>query len=199
MSPIEIGRSYDAITDRWSSPRHPLPGVPAHQRAVQFLNTRRPALDAGCGCNGRLTDYLESLGFAVEGVDVSHRMIELARRRNSRANFYHADLCQWQLPRKYDLITAWDSVWHIPLARQPAVLGKLCSGLDPAGVVIFTTGGTDQPAEVHDSPMGVPMYTATLGIPQTLALLAEYDCVCRHLEFDQWPHSHVYIIAQRRF
>jgi hypothetical protein len=41
------------------------------------------------------------------------------------------------------------------------------------------------------------MYHATLGIPKTLQVLAEASCVCRHLEYDQYPEDHVYVIAQR--
>jgi RimJ/RimL family protein N-acetyltransferase len=41
------------------------------------------------------------------------------------------------------------------------------------------------------------MYHATLGIPKTLHVLADAGCVCRHLEYDQYPENHVYLIAQR--
>jgi RimJ/RimL family protein N-acetyltransferase len=41
------------------------------------------------------------------------------------------------------------------------------------------------------------MYHATLGISKTLHVLAEAGCVCRHLEYDQYPEAHVYLIAQK--
>lgn len=62
---------------------------------------------------------------------------------------------------------------------------------------MFTTGGTDAPEEKRDSHMGPPMYHATLGIPKTLHALAEAGCVVRHLEYDQYPEAHVYLIAQK--
>jgi hypothetical protein len=68
--------------------------------------------------------------------------------------------------------------------------------MTPGGVIIFTLGGTAEAGEVRDAHMGVPMYTATLGVPRTLALLAEFGCACRHLEYDQHPELHVYVIAQ---
>ena len=82
------------------------------------MKTRGNALDVGCGCNGRLIDLLRSEGFTVEGIDVSERMVALARRRDPDVQFYHADICEWNLPRKYDFITGWDSIWHVPLANQ---------------------------------------------------------------------------------
>jgi SAM-dependent methyltransferase len=197
MTPTDVGRSYDAITRRWEAPRHPLGGLPQHRRALQFVTARNHALDAGCGCDGRLIEFLRGLGFEVEGVDVSERMIALARLRHPELRFHHADICRWELPRQYDFITGWDSIWHVPLAEQEAVLGKLCDGLNRGGVLIFSMGGTDRPGEVQDDHMGVPMYTATLGIPKMLGVLAGHGCVCRHLEYDQYPELHVYVIAQR--
>lgn len=197
MNPAEVGQSYDAIAHRWQTPEHPLSGLAPHERALQFVKKRGHALDVGCGCNGRFIDLLTGQGFEVEGVDVSERMIALARQRDPGIRFYQGDICGWVLPRPYDFITGWDSIWHVPLDAQGGVLRKLCDGLREGGVLIFTMGGVDQPGEVRDAHMGPPMYTATLGIPQTLALLAQGGCVCRHLEFDQYPQPHVYIIAQK--
>lgn len=197
MTPTEVGRSYDAITHLWHAPARPLNGLAEHQRAMRFVRNRRHALDVGCGCNGRLIDCLLGKGFAVEGVDVSQRMVELARQRHPQVPFHQADIRHWPLPREYDFITAWDSIWHVPLGDQEAVLRKLCAGLSSGGVLIFTMGGTDQPHETRDTHMGVPMYTATIGIPAMLRLLADSGCICRHLEFDQLPHLHVYVIAQK--
>jgi len=142
-------------------------------------------------------EYLRAQGFEVEGIDVSERMIALARQRHPDTRFHHADICRWELPRQYDFITGWDSIWHVPLAEQESVLRKLCDRLNSGGVLIFTMGGTDQPGEVQDDHMGVPMYTATMGIPKMLAVLAECGCVSRHLEYDQYPQLHVCVIAQK--
>lgn len=162
-----------------------------------FVRNRHRALDVGCGSSGRIIALLQSFGFDVEGVDISSRMIELARRRHPEVTFHQADICEWNLPGKYDFISAWDSVWHVPLGRQDEVLKKLAGGLKESGVLIFTTGGVDSPSEKYDSAMGPRMYHSTLGIPNILKLLAETGCICRHLEYGQHPDLHVYIIAQK--
>jgi hypothetical protein len=35
-----------------------------------------------------------------------------------------------------------------------------------------------------------------LGIPATLRVISEAGCVCRHLEYDQYPELHLCVIAQ---
>jgi SAM-dependent methyltransferase len=198
MNPTEIGQAYDQLAEQWNSdafPRHN--GIAPHERAIAFCRQKRHALDVGCGSSGRIVDVLTSHGFGVDGVDVSTRMIDLARRRHPDVAFHHADVCEWTLPRRYDLISAWDSIWHVPLTGLEPLLAKLMRALAPGGVFIFTTGGVDSPGESVDSTMGPRVYYSALGIPRTLEVISECGCICRHLEYDQHPESHLYVIAQR--
>jgi SAM-dependent methyltransferase len=198
MTPEEIAKSYDQIADQWNSGDFPRAnGIEQHERAIAFLKERRHALDIGCGSSGRIIDHAIGHGFNIEGLDVSHRMIELAKKRHPSITFHHADITNWKFSKKYDFISAWDSIWHLPLADQEMVLTKILRGLTNGGVCIFTTGGLDAPEEKTDSAMGPPMYYSVLGIPRTLQLISDSQCVCRHLEYDQYPELHLYVIAQR--
>lgn len=199
MDPIDTGRAYNEIAERWNSDAfYRENGIAQHERAIAFVTNRGRALDVGCGSSGRFIDLLLSSGFDVEGVDISERMIELARNRHPDTIFHHADICRWELPTRYDFISAWDSIWHVPLGENEKVLRKLLRGLAPGGICIFTTGARDAPEEKTDANMGPEVYFSVLGIPRTLEVLAECDCICRHLEYDQYPELHLYIIAQKR-
>jgi len=118
MTPCEIAKSYDQLAERWNSDQFPRDnGIEQHKRAVVFLKERPHDLDIGCGSSGRIIDLLISYGFAVEGFDISSRMIKLAKQGHPDVTFHHADICEWEFPRKYDFISAWDSIWHLPLAQ----------------------------------------------------------------------------------
>lgn len=198
MVPSDIAQSYDQIAERWHSDTFsPTNGIAQHERAIAFLPQKRHALDIGCGASGRIVGLLLRHGFTVEGVDISARMLELARARHPAVTFHHADICQWPLPRQYDLISGWDSIWHLPLAEQEPVLRKLMAGLTPGGILIYTTAGLDAPTEKVDEAMGVPVSYGVLGIPHTLRLIDACGCVCRHLEYDQYPELHFYLIVQK--
>ncbi len=197
MHPNEIGRSYDQIAHIWQESHIQSNGIPQFERAIKFTKEGKYALDIGCGSSGRFIDLLAHHAFEVEGIDISERMIALAKQRHPNITFYHEDICTWAFPRKYDFISAWDSTWHLPLNEQEPVLKKICEGLNKNGVFIFTTGGLDEPGEKSDASMGPPVHYSVLGIRRTLELLSEFGCVCRHLEYDQLPESHLYIIAQK--
>lgn len=203
MKPADVARSYDSIAERWRSDRFPEEhGRALHERALAFVEApprgrSAAALDIGCGASGRILELMLGSGFTAEGLDLSEKMLELARERHPDLTFHHADICDWEFPRRYDFISAWDSIWHVPLYLQESVLRKILAGLSPGGVFIFTMGGIDEPGEVRDSAMGPPMYHATLGVPRVVEILAESGCVLRHLGHDQPPEVHVCVIAQR--
>ncbi len=197
MHPSEIAASYDSIAHQWLEPHLESNGIRQHEHALRFRSGGGVALDVGCGCSGRFLRVLESHGYEMEGLDVSSRMIALAKERSPGVTFHHADVCEWEPSRQYDFITAWDSIWHVPLDCSESVLKKLCRALSPGGVFIWTAGGLDGPEEKQDSSMGPPVAYSVLGIPKTLQTIAEAGCVCRHLEYDQLPEKHVFLIAQK--
>jgi SAM-dependent methyltransferase len=198
MLPSEVAQSYDRIAARWAdSDFDRSNGIEQHERAIGFTSQRGAALDVGCGSSGRFFDLLCSQGFEVEGLDLSPEMLKLARKAHPKITLHQADICDWKASKPYSFISAWDSIWHVPLAQQHSVLLKLCTALTPGGVVIFSAGGVETPGEVRDEHMGVPMYHASLGVPRICSLLAEGGCALRHFEYDQYLQPHVYFIAQR--
>ena len=202
MNQQETERSYDALADHWNSDDfHRGNGIAQHQRAIRFSSKSGAAIDIGCGSSGRIIDLLLASGFVVEGLDLSQAMLKHARARHPEIVFHHADIVTWEFPRKYQFISAWDSVWHVPLEHQEAVLRKLCDGLAKKGVLIYTSGGVDTPGEVTNPCMGQPLYHAALGIPKLLEIVAGMDCVCRHLEYDQAHEDdvgkHLYLVIQK--
>jgi SAM-dependent methyltransferase len=198
MTPEQIACSYDQIAQHWDCPEFDCDnGIRQHERALSFLSGRGRALDIGCGSSGRIIGFLLNRGFEVEGLDLSSEMLRRARRHHPDILYHHADICTWEFPKSYDFISAWDSIWHVPLNQQLSVLRKICDGLASGGVLVFTTGGVEKADEVTTPCFGQPLYHAAPGIPALIRTLEEAGCSCRHLEYDQNPEIHVYIIAQR--
>jgi predicted TPR repeat methyltransferase len=199
MSHLQIAEAYDALAEQWLDQSFPQEnGVAHYRRALAFIEPHGgAALSVGCGCSARFNDLLRARGLALEGVDISERMVALARAADPAATIHHADICAWEPPRAYRFIAAWDSIWHVSLERQRPLMRKLMGALCDGGVLLFTAGGLDGPEEHWDSHMGPSLYYATLGIPGLLSVLSEGGCICRHLEFDQYPEKHLVVIAQR--
>ena len=174
MLPAQVAESYDRIAARWASPSFDRSqGMAQHKRALGFTSHRGAALDVGCGSSGRFLDLFGSEGFAAEGLDISSEMLRLAREAYPQFTFHQADICDWTAQTSYDFISAWDSIWHVPLPKQHYVLLKLCAALSIGGATIFTAGGVETPGEVQDAHMGLPMYHASLGVARICAYFSD--------------------------
>lgn len=198
MTPEETGRHYDRIASCWlGQMKDSTYGLPALDRALKFLDTCDSALDVGCGCEGRFLKALLARGAQCTGIDVSNEMVALARDRFPQVQFEVGDICTWALPQKFDFISAWDSIFHLPLDRHEPVLKKLCDGLNPGGVLLFSSGGGDTAGEVSGEMGGERFDYSTLGVPRFIDCLQRFVCSLKHLEYDQHPENHVYLIAQK--
>ncbi len=198
MHPDDTAIRYDRIAEWWQTQhQNSLYGVAQLERAIKFVADKQFAIDIGCGSSGRFIQVLSKHGFQVEGLDISREMIDLAQQLHPDVTFYQENICCWTPPKLYSLITAWDSTFHLPLEMQEPVTQKLCNALEPGGVLMFTCGGGYRPGEVAGAFQGQNFEYSTLGINAFLKILDEQSCTCLHLEYDQYPEKHVYIIAQK--
>jgi predicted TPR repeat methyltransferase len=200
MDHAAIASAYDDIAERWLNDRfNQANGIRQHERALGFLQDAADgwALNVGCGCNTRFNPLMREHGMQIEGIDISERMVALAREADPTVLLHHADVCEWQPQRSYRFISAWDSIWHVRLEEQRPLMLKLMQALETGGVFIFTAGGLDAEDTHVDAAMGPEVYYSTLGIPGLLEVIDEGGCIVRHLEFDQYPEKHLYIVVQR--
>jgi SAM-dependent methyltransferase len=198
MNPIDQAHNYNKIAHHWDGPKfYRDNGIEQHKRALKYSKASGKAIDIGCGSSGRIIDLMLVHGFSVEGLDLSIEMLNLAKKRHEKVTFHHANVCEWEFTQKYDFISAWDSIWHIPLEQQESVLQKLCEALSPGGIFIFTSGAVNEAGTSSNDFLGQELYHAVLGTPALLKLMDKFGCVCRHLENDDWPNSHLYIIAEK--
>lgn len=198
MNPEETGKNYDAIASWWlEQMKNSTYGVAALERALTFVGHRRHALDVGCGCEGRFIRILQERGFHYTGLDISVAMVALAAQRYPDADFAIGDICTWPLPHQYDLITAWDSTFHLPLESHESVLLKLCDGLSKNGVILFTCGGGETRGNVQGEFGGKRFEYSSLGVPEFTRLLWRCGCAVQHVEYDQYPENHVCFVARK--
>lgn len=96
------------------------------------------ALDLACG-TGALTAELHARGLEVVGLDFSAEMLGVARGRLPGVEFVQADLRDFDLGRRFDLLTCvFDSLNNL---TEPAdlgrALGRMAAHLNPGGLLAF--------------------------------------------------------------
>ncbi|MEK7657615.1 MAG: class I SAM-dependent methyltransferase [Patescibacteria group bacterium] len=92
-------------------------------------------LDAGCG-PGVDVAYIISKDFDVIGVDISERILEIARKKNPKVHFKKADIRKLNFkPNTFDGIIASFSLIHIPKKDIDKTVGNFYKLLKPKGVI----------------------------------------------------------------
>lgn len=195
MKPADLGKKYDKIAHLWQDEHGDSTyGVAQVENALRYREGGGSSLDVGCGAGGRIVRLLQRDGYKVTGLDVSSEMIKLATENHPDERFIHQDICTWDSTKGFDFIVAWDSIFHLPFDQQKPVVEKLCRLLKSDGLLIYTFGNAT--GEHTDKWHGDTFYYSSIGINDNLQLLIDNGLKILHVELDQYPLRHVYVIAK---
>ena len=134
------------------------------------------ALDLGCGTGRHATAYLVARGLDVTGVDLSPKSVEVARAEVPGARFLVGDMGSVRFPpSSFDLVTAFYSIIHLPMAEHATVLARIATWLRPHGYFVASLGGEEVPGTgVEERWLGLaPMYWSNWDAPTDRRLVVE--------------------------
>lgn len=119
------------------------------ERIAALIRAHHPSahtiLDVGCG-TGEHVKHLRARGFDVDGLDLDPRLVAVGRRKVPAAQFYVADMSDFDLPKRYDVVAClFSSIGYVQtISRVTATLRAFRRHLAPSGLVIvepwFTPG-----------------------------------------------------------
>ncbi|MFI6646051.1 class I SAM-dependent DNA methyltransferase [Streptomyces sp. NPDC050529] len=132
-----------------------------------------PVADLGCG-PGHVSAHLAELGLAVRGVDLSPRMVDIARRSHPELRFDVGSMSSLELPDgELGGAVAWWSIMHTPPPLLPALFAEFHRVLAPGGrLLLGFHAGEDQPYTGPERDGGV-FYDIHLLSPDRVGKLLE--------------------------
>lgn len=106
------------------------------------LQSKSRILDAGCGA-GRDTAYMAGKGFSVTGIDLSQKMLAIAKCTYPNCTFLTIDIASISFPNdSFEGIISSYSLIHIPDEKIPSVLSRFHQILTKGGwLTIFAQQG----------------------------------------------------------
>jgi SAM-dependent methyltransferase len=118
-------RNYRAAADRL---RHL---IKEHHPTAETL------LDVGCG-TGLHLEYLQH-DFAVEGLDIDSGLIAVARERSPNVPFHVADMTDFALGRRFDVVTClFSAIAYVEtIERVEAAVQTMRDHLNPGGLLLI--------------------------------------------------------------
>lgn len=174
--------SYDAdATSYADETRNLLAELPAERDTMALFAERvraqggGPVADVGCG-PGRITAHLSGLGVDAFGIDLSPRMIEVARREYPGLRFEVGSMTQLGLADgALGALIAWYSIIHVPDDAIGAVLAGFRRVLRPGGLLLlgFHVGDATPPKPREDGESWPESYVRRRRPSQVAAWLDE--------------------------
>ncbi|GKY88021.1 methyltransferase [Sinisalibacter aestuarii] len=169
--PDDVLRTYEAVAQDFARARsRALFERRWLDRALGFAPGRE-VLDLGCGPGRPIASYLAERRCRMTGVDGAASMCALYQANVPGAVTYHEDMRGLGLGRRYDLILAWDSLFHLAPDDQRGMFATFAAHARPRTVLLFTSG--PDAGEVGGQAAGLPVYHASLSPDEYRGLLAQ--------------------------
>lgn len=110
-----------------------------------------PVADVGCGA-GRITAALAGLGVDAYGIDLSPRMVAVARREHPGLRFEVGSMLALNIPSgALGGVVAWYSIIHVPDEQLPSVLAEFHRVLAPGGYLQLAFQVGDEPLHLSSA------------------------------------------------
>jgi SAM-dependent methyltransferase len=112
-------------------------------REQAFDPQGRTVLDVGCG-TGFFTAYYLERGARVTGVDIAPTSVATLSQRHPQARFILADVGERPVEGRYDLVNAFDVLYHITDdARWETAVANLAAAVDGGGLLLVSDAFSD--------------------------------------------------------
>jgi 2-polyprenyl-3-methyl-5-hydroxy-6-metoxy-1,4-benzoquinol methylase len=174
-----VEKGYDKIAVEYNSHRLTRTNVVGEyfDSISHFFPKSGKLLDLGCGGGEPVTAYFARKGFHVTGVDISERMIEIAREQLPQGDFIQSDMTECEFDEaSFDLIVSTFAIVHIPQSEQEQLFKNIWKWLKFSGIAYLTLGANNAQGDIHEWK-GVTMYWSHFG-PE------EYRSMLRNIGFE---------------
>jgi 2-polyprenyl-3-methyl-5-hydroxy-6-metoxy-1,4-benzoquinol methylase len=146
-----------------------------NQQLKEFSELLPPSgqlLDAGCGVGKPTSEFLVKKGFDVTGVDISKRMVDIAKKNVPEASFIQKNILELDFPdTTFDGIICVYTLWHIPRKNHPAIIHNFHRMLKDNGILVLNTGTYE--SEGVSEFFGEPMLWSTNDPKKTLTVVKD--------------------------
>ncbi|HSK83592.1 MAG TPA: class I SAM-dependent methyltransferase [Rubrobacter sp.] len=186
MSERTVDSGYDQMAEQYlatKDPEDPL-ALEALEDLASLLPSEATVLDLGCGAGVPVTRWLADRGFAVTGVDVSAKQLELARTNVPGGTFLKAGMTEVVFaPESFEAVVAFHSIIHVPRTEHPTLLESIHRWLEPGGALLATMTVADYEGRDEDwEGWGAPMVWSHYGRNANVAMLREAGFEMRYAE-----------------
>lgn len=158
-----VKQGYEIAAEDYDSKRDQFKSLKYLEAFSKLVKRKGTILDIGCGAGRPVDEFLINQGFEVNGIDISEKMIELARKNVPEAFYEIKDMSELKDGEyNVDGIVAFYSIFHIAREKHADLFKKFVSFLPNGGVILITMGSSDWEG-TDDNFHGAKMFWSHFG------------------------------------
>jgi cyclopropane fatty-acyl-phospholipid synthase-like methyltransferase len=140
------------------------------EKYSNYLLKNAHVLDVGCGAGIPTAEFLIKRGFNVTGIDLSEKMLNLARKNVPKAKFIKMDMNELKFEKDtFEGIVSVYALFHVSKKKHFSIFKKFYEILKPGGILLINTGISE--SEGTSNFFGVPMFWSNFKPKYTLELV----------------------------
>ena len=172
MKVVEEG--YDKIADAYYQKRDLFDNINELREFYKLLPPSARVLDVGCGGGLPVCKFLSNNNCNVIGIDISEKMIELARKNVPQALFRKMNMTEIDFEHNsFGGLTAFYSIIHVPKALHAKLFADFHKILKPGGLMLLCLGPDDW--ESVEDYYGVDMFWSHYGPEESLSMILKSE------------------------
>ena len=110
---VEAG--YDDIAKAYHEAKDPNHNIDLLDKFCSLYPAKSEVLDVGCGAGVPVSKYLNNQGHSVVGIDISNKMLDLARKNVSSGRFIRMNMASIDFEdNSFDAIVSSYAIFHVP-------------------------------------------------------------------------------------
>lgn len=158
-----IKRGYNKAAADYLQHRDQFKNTKYLNQLASILQPGSKILDIGCGAGKPIDEYLVKKGFAVTGIDISERQIELAKKHVPQASFEVKNMSQLRSGEYHvDAVVSFYAIFHVPRETHATLFETIGSFLSKGGLLLVTMGSSEWEGS-EENFHGVKMYWSHYG------------------------------------
>ena len=195
-----VEKGYDKIADWYYQDRLKTRGTLRFLKKIKKdLPKEGKVLDIGCGVGYPVAKHFDKEGYSVTGIDISSKMLKIAKEKIPNAKFLKKDMLEMKFPdNSFDIVISILSILHISKKYHKKLFKNIYRILKPNGRIIIGMTTLNDGEYTNQWVKGVKMFWSTSGKEENINLIKDSGFkIIWTKELGPRKDKHIYILAKK--